>query len=711
MKLRAFRRFNIALKIGTGYLLIFAMASLGGIGLFYVLQKGQNIDEMVTEAYFPYFNKVRTLQYTLERNEQLINSWVYNPNVYDQNELKVMHDRVLPQIISDLDTLFRVRASFELSDSLTYQIQLLQQNMQAQQTIMQLLEDAEAYDDADKLYTAIPLLDDEVIPQMRIIRQGVGYLLVNLETETDHLLRQKVDMTRFLRRILIVLLGLGLLFNIVYYWYSIRSIVRPINQLSRWIEKVSNGNLEKIEVKSSEDEIGDMKIQIVKLVSNLQEKSKFAQQIGQGEINATFVPLSENDTLGHSLLAMRDNLKSVVAETNEVVTRAGQEGELSIRVSETDKSGAWKQLSGSINFLLNSISLPLSEVKRIALAMADGNLTLRYHADARGEVKQLTDSLNHALDNLNHLLAEISQSAQVVEESSSEMLVTGEEMRSSTHEISTAISQMSSGAQTQVVKVDESFKLVEGVLNRAGEVREKSEAINGAALRGVENSKSGVQMINQMVNSMHVIQQTSDQTSHYMKILTERSAQISSVLSVISEIAAQTNLLSLNAAIEAAQAGDAGRGFAVVAEEIRRLAEDSRRSAREIESLIVDVQKDTEAAALMMDTMTTKVSETVGVTQSASAAFHEISRVSQETLAFSEDILHYAKNQSDNIKHVVGITESVVVIAEQTAAGTEEVATSTMELSAGMESYLVRSHKLSDIANNLKVGVKRFRLS
>ena len=132
---------------------------------------------------------------------------------------------------------------------------------------------------------------------------------------------------------------------------------------------------------------------------------------------------------------------------------------------------------------------------------------------------------------------------------------------------------------------------------------QKAEAINNAAKIGAESSEKGIGIVNGVVSSMVEISEYSTKTNQSIQVLTQRSQEISRTLSVITEIASQTNLLALNAAIEAAQAGDAGRGFAVVAEEIRKLAEDSRKSAKEIKILVGDVQTDTEVAAKVMSNM------------------------------------------------------------------------------------------------------------
>ena len=261
---------------------------------------------------------------------------------------------------------------------------------------------------------------------------------------------------------------------------------------------------------------------------------------------------------------------------------------------------------------------------------------------------------------------------------------------------------MSTGAQTQVVKVDEASSVVEMVRNTSEQMGKKVEEINETTLIGSDLSAQGMEMSDEVLKSITEISEYASNANRSMEVLEDRSSQISKALSVITEISSQTNLLALNAAIEAAQAGDAGRGFAVVAEEIRKLAEDSKRSAREIEELVVNVQKDTSDASQAMDEMNERIGVGQVKSKEASETFQKIFDSSKSSLHLSGEILQSVKEQMDKITSVVSISENIVVIAEQTAAGTEEIASSASELSSGMESF---NHKISQfrlISDSLK---------
>ncbi|SMD32923.1 methyl-accepting chemotaxis sensory transducer with Cache sensor [Reichenbachiella faecimaris] len=511
--------------------------------------------------------------------------------------------------------------------------------------------------------------------------------------------------------IIVGLVGLALLSIVI--WRIANQIISSIEQSNDLLKDLAHGELDQNKklVINSTDELGEMASSVNVLVDELSKKATFSKEIGEGNLDSDFQVSSEQDVLGHSLLKMRNNLKNVLDDVKGVVEEAGTAGNLAARIQTDGKHGGWKDLSESVNNLLQSVATPVMAVNAIVNAMAEGDLTQRFSEHANGDMARLSSNLNKALDSLTDLLQSISKNANFVDESSAEMSVVSEEMNTNTKEIASAISEMSNGAQMQVTKVDESSNLVEGILKSSNEMGERAETINEAAKLGVASSEKGMGMVNKVVFNMVDISEYSAKTHQSIQVLTERSAEITRVLSVITEIASQTNLLALNAAIEAAQAGDAGRGFAVVAEEIRKLAEDSRNSAKEIEKLVNDVQTDTTEAAKVIGIMSESVKNGEQASKEASEVFKEISDTSDRTFRHSQEILEATKLQVKDINAVVAITENVVVIAEETAAGTEQVASSATELSSGMMGYTEKSQQLAKVAEDLKSGISKFVLS
>lgn len=351
-----------------------------------------------------------------------------------------------------------------------------------------------------------------------------------------------------------------------------------------------------------------------------------------------------------------------------------------------------------------------NEVNRVVSALAIGDLTQRYTIESKGDLKVMGDSLNAATGNLNNLLGNISQIANLVASSAEELLTKGEQMKNTTQEVASATQQMAEGAQQQAQQTDESSKLIEGVLKSANEMGKKAEFINNAADRGQKSATEGLSTIRKVVDNMGEILNSAATTSNSITVLAQRSEEIASTLSVITDIASQTNLLALNAAIEAARAGDAGRGFAVVAEEIRKLAEGSRKSAIDIEKVIREVQKDVSAAGKSIETMEVSVKSGNTASKEAEVVFQNIEKTSTETLDLSKEIVEATGLQKDAINSTVKNIEKIVVVSEETASGTEQIASSGKELSQGMNEVTATSKDLANVANQLQDSVSKFKL-
>lgn len=354
-------------------------------------------------------------------------------------------------------------------------------------------------------------------------------------------------------------------------------------------------------------------------------------------------------------------------------------------------------------------ALDMTEVIRVIKGMAKGDLSQR--CDTFVDNNGLTAEVNKTLDNLTAVLANISQGSSVVAKSSDLLQKKADDMKRNTNEVASAISQMAKGAQDQASKTDESSKLINHVMTSSNDMEKKANFINKTAERGLDSSTQGMKTVKVLVNNMDGIKQSAGQTAQSIEVLTRRTEEIGRTLNVITDIASQTNLLALNAAIEAARAGDAGRGFAVVAEEIRKLAEDSRRSAVEIEKIISDVQKDTQAAGKAIETMEMSVKEGNKSSIEAEQIFQEIAKSSEETFNASKEIQTATVTQKDNISIVVKNFEQIVVVSEETAAGTQEVASSSQQMSNGMVEIAKAGDELSAVAAQLQSGIQQFKLN
>ena len=440
---------------------------------------------------------------------------------------------------------------------------------------------------------------------------------------------------------------------------------------------------------------------------------KVVTAVSKGDLTQklTLQAKGEVAELADTINRMVDDLNRLAVEVSRVAKVAGVEGKLTERATVGGVSGSWKELVDTLNALLESIASPVLEVSRVVRAISEGDLTQRVEVTTTGDILAMSSALNLAVENLNELLGEINDSSQIVGTSSEEMAGKGQEMSRVTVDVALAMQQMAEGAQNQALKTDQAFKLIEEIMQATKETANKADVVNKAAILGEQTSQLGLKTVAEVVKNMEEISSAAGQTARTIEVLSTRSGEISKSLGVITDIASQTNLLALNAAIEAARAGEAGRGFAVVAEEIRKLAEGSRKSANEIATLVEDVRKDTTSAATAISTMEGRVLKGKNATFEASSAFKNIATSSGETLRTSRDILTATEVQKTSIGDVVKYVEEVVAIAEQTATGTQQVAGTAKQLSTAMQELTTSSQRLTDIADDLQAGLETFQLS
>lgn len=406
----------------------------------------------------------------------------------------------------------------------------------------------------------------------------------------------------------------------------------------------------------------------------------------------------------------QDNLIAAMQETDNIIKEVAESGNYSLRMDIRSHDENWKHFGDSINALFDSILVPFKELNKVINHLASGNLVERYDLHAKGEVLHLADNLNVALDNLSNLIADISQQSEKIKTISVASEENGEKVNLQVSEMSQAVAEISNGAAAQVTQVNNTSLLIENILGSSKEVSNQASIINRTSGLGVEKSEMGVETITNVGRSVEEILGFFERSSQSISELSKYSAEISEILSIIQSIASQTNLLALNAAIEAAQAGDAGRGFSVIATEIRKLAEQSQNSAKEIENLVRNVQSSAMATSEFISNMNSVVRESKSSVEESKRSFKDILNTYNETLEMSNKIVVSTQKQTDDVKQIVSNIEQIVVISEETAAGSEQAATSAEHVSEVMHSYHQLSQAIKEIADELAEKTGKFSL-
>ncbi len=524
---------------------------------------------------------------------------------------------------------------------------------------------------------------------------------------------KEASIAQYVKRTILLSACLALVILLISFfvaWYFSNSLISSMLKVKYLLQRLVMGEQLDVIHTSRKDEMGEMMAMVNQTALRVQEFSAFANQISDGHLDVDLELNSEKDLLGLSLIKMRNNLHAATEEIKFTVGDIVEHGDVSLKLATENKQGVWLEISQLFNELTKTVAASFLEISKLTESMSKGDLSVRMGTEWKGDMKTLSESLNLALDGLNQLISQIIRNAEEIGGLSGEILSNSEQMRLSTSEVALAVKEMSQGAGNQVIQVDKSSGLMEGILNSSVEVKKQADQINQSAKQGAADSQDGLKLIDEVNQRIIGISGSAKESRDSFDELNERSGEIGKVLSFITDIASQTNLLALNAAIEAAQAGEAGRGFAVVAEEIRKLAEESRTSAKEIEVLIKEVQQGTHAASQRMLAVNDNVEKATRTSQNAYDAFKKMAVSSKDTLLLAESILTASQLQINHTNEVVTITESIVVIAEETAAGTEEVATSASQLSSVTTGFKERAEWLSKIADNLQNGAGRFKL-
>ena len=479
--------------------------------------------------------------------------------------------------------------------------------------------------------------------------------------------------------------AIGSVIFIFCVFFLAPAITKPINKLKDIMKEFSLGNYNVEVTNTSTDEVG----QLAELFKDLQsaQKAKIfaAEQIANGIIEKVELA-SDQDALAMAFNKEADTIKSLLAEA-DLLIKANEEGNLQIRGDASKFEGEWGKLIQGINSIIDYIVAPLNESSDILQKMADGDFTVKVTGNYKGDHQTFKNNINTVSGSLSQALRRVSEAVLATASASSE--------------ISASVEEMAAGAGEQTQQTAEVALSIEQMTKTILENTKNASGAAETAKSSGDKAQKGGMVVEDTIKGMVRISEVVKKSAETVEALGKSSDAIGEIIQVIDDIADQTNLLALNAAIEAARAGEQGRGFAVVADEVRKLAERTTKATKEIAGMIKQIQKDTIDAVASMHEGRVEVDKGKLMADKAGEVLKDIITESQKVTDIAALVAAASEEQSTSAEEISKNIESISAVTQQSASGSHEIARSAEDLNN-------LTQKLEKLISHFKIDAEEF---
>ncbi|MCP4537017.1 MAG: HAMP domain-containing protein [Chloroflexi bacterium] len=439
-----------------------------------------------------------------------------------------------------------------------------------------------------------------------------------------------------------VSMGVCLVLGVAIGFFLSTSIANAVNQML-WVSKqIAGGNVQVSIDVEQKDEVGQLADVFRQMIVYLQAMSSAADRLAQGDLTAEITPQSNKDMLGNAFAQMTANLRALVGQVTNSANNVG---------------AASTQLTASAVQSAEAANQAAATIQQVAQGTA-----------------QQTQS--------------VTQATTTVEQ------------------VSRAIEGVARGAQEQAAAVGRSAQITANISSAVQQVAVNAQSGAQSAAQTAMAARNGSETVAKTIKGMESIKASTDLVAQRVREMGQRSEQIGDIVETIDDIASQTNLLALNAAIEAARAGEHGKGFAVVADEVRKLAENSAIATKEISVLIKTIQQTIGEAVQAMDAGAAEVESGLGQAAEAGQVLDSILTAAEEVNHQVEEIAAAAQQMDASTNELVGAMDSVSAVVEENTASTEEMAAGAGEVSQAVENIAAISEENSAASEEVSATIE-----
>lgn len=358
--------------------------------------------------------------------------------------------------------------------------------------------------------------------------------------------------------------------------------------------------------------------------------------------------------------------------------------------------------------LLKSIMVPLRSINK-QLEDGDADLTKKVIVKNKDEFGQLAQSFNSFTHSLTQIVKQISSSSEQVAASSEELSASAEESKSTSEHISRAMQMAAESNVKQSSMTEKSAESITELLDSISSVASNTGNIADLSSSMRDKAEIGSKSVNKMLDQMKFIDKSVDSAGNGLQTLVASTAEISDISSLITTISEQTNLLALNAAIKAARAGEQGKGFAVVAEEVRKLADETNKSANHIQSVVATIQNESIETVNNIKVVQENVSSGIVLSQEATGNFNEILNLVEQVTSQIQEVAAATQQLTSGVEVIQHTVHTLAAGTKETSANTEAVANSSQEQLHSMGEISYAAESLSQLAEELQTVINRFK--